>query len=71
MVIIKYGLTEYPVTVSMGELHVIRVQNLLVDNNPTETILSGTFEFEGVMNGDPVSITHGRFDVGVTYHYSK
>jgi hypothetical protein len=59
----------YPIDVSSGELHFRRVQNLLVDNNPEETILSGTFEFEGLMNGNPVSVTHGRFDVGVSSNY--
>jgi hypothetical protein len=62
--------TLYPVTINTGELHFIRVQNLLVDNNPEETILSGTFEFEGIMNGKPVSVSLGRFDVGVNYYFN-
>ena len=61
--------TMYPVTINNGELHFTRVQNLLVDNSPKETILSGTFEFQGLMNGNPVSVTQGRFDVGVSYYY--
>jgi hypothetical protein len=57
--------TIFPVIVDRGELHFIRVQNLLIDNNPDETILSGTFEFQGVMNGNPLNVTRGRFDVGL------
>jgi hypothetical protein len=61
------GSDDSQVVVSSGELHIKRVQNLLVDNHPAETILSGIFEFEGQMNGVPVSVTHGRFDVGVNF----
>jgi hypothetical protein len=62
--------TIYPVAIQSGEMHFKRVQNLLVDNNPEETILSGTFEFQGIMDGVPVSVTLGRFDVGVVYYYN-
>jgi hypothetical protein len=58
----------YPVTITSGELHFKRVQNLVVDMDPMETIFSGTFEFEGIMDGMPVSVTLGRFDVGVGYY---
>lgn len=66
-VIILSDTTAYPVTVHSGELQFTRVQSLMVNNVPEETIFSGTFEFEGLMNGSPVSVTHGRFDVGVSY----
>jgi hypothetical protein len=68
-VLIMSDTTIFPVTISSGELRFTRVQNLLVDNNPEETILSGTFEFQGLMNGDPVSVSNGRFDVGVSSYY--
>jgi hypothetical protein len=68
-VLVMSDSTMYPVIINSGELHFIRVQNLIVDNNPLETILSGTFEFQGMMNGNPVSVTLGRFDVGVNYYY--
>ncbi len=64
-VYVQFESANYPVSVNNGELHFTRVQNLIVDETPEETILSGTFEFEGMMNGNPVSVTHGRFDVGV------
>jgi hypothetical protein len=69
-VLISSETAIFPVTVNSGELHFIRVQNLLVDNNPEETILSGTFEFQGVMDGKPVSVTLGRFDVGVAVGFT-
>jgi hypothetical protein len=60
---------DYPVVIQSGNLYFKRVQNLLVDNNPQEIILSGTFEFQGTMDGNPVSATLGRFDVGVPNYY--
>jgi hypothetical protein len=62
---ISSGSTGTLIFVNTGELHFIRVQNLMVDNHPEETILSGTFEFEGLMNEIPVSVAHGRFDLGI------
>jgi hypothetical protein len=56
-----------PVMITHGELYFKRVQNLVVNLEPMETIFSGTFEFEGTLNGKPVSVTLGRFDVGVGY----
>jgi hypothetical protein len=58
----------YPVATNKGEIHFTRVQNLFVDGNSKETILSGTFEFNGIMNGQAVTVTLGRFDVGVNYY---
>jgi len=65
-VFIETDYTRYPVDVSSGELHFIRVQNLIVDNYPEETILSGTFGFSGMMNGNEIYVSQGRFDVGVS-----
>jgi hypothetical protein len=48
-----------------GKFHIIRAQYLLVDQNPEEVILSGVFEFQAIIQGTPVTISNGRFDVGV------
>jgi hypothetical protein len=64
-VLIGYGQATYPVVVNEGVLYIRRVQNLVVDNAHEETILSGTFSFEGIMAGQPVNVTLGRFDVGI------
>jgi hypothetical protein len=68
-ILITSGSSTYPVTVTSGDIHFTRVQNLYVDNNRKETIISGTFEFQGVMDGNPVSVTLGRFDLGVGQYY--
>jgi hypothetical protein len=49
-----------------GELIFKRVQNLHVDTQPVEAILSGYFEFKALINGKPVTISEGRFDVGIS-----
>ncbi|MBK6345617.1 MAG: hypothetical protein IPF68_06710 [Bacteroidales bacterium] len=42
-----------------------RAQHLFVDKVQVEVILSGYFEFRALINGQPVTITDGRFDVGI------
>ena len=37
----------------------------IADNEPIEVILSGVFEFQALINNEPVSMSLGRFDVGV------
>lgn len=48
-----------------GKLHFKRVQNLFVDDEQKEVILSGTFDFKAQINNEPVTFSDGRFDVGV------
>lgn len=48
-----------------GRMEFRRAQHLLVDGEPIEAILSGTFDFQALIDGEPVSISNGRFDVGV------
>lgn len=57
--------TTYQTKIISGSFQFKRAQNLLVDENPEEVILSGTFEFQTILNQVPVSFTDGRFDVGV------
>lgn len=53
-----------------GTFEIKRAQRLLVDGEPEEVILSGVFEFQALVNGEPVSISEGRFDVGAgTYNF--
>ena len=42
-----------------------RVQRLVVDGEQVELILSGYFFFQAIINAEPISISHGRFDVGL------
>lgn len=67
----------YKVTISMdtiasnlnilsGSLTFKRAQNLLVDKQQVEVILSGYFDFKTTINGTPFTISDGRFDVGIS-----
>ena len=48
-----------------GSFQFVRAQHLLVDEVPQEVILSGVFEFQAIVNEIPVTVSTGRFDVGV------
>jgi hypothetical protein len=56
---------KYQEEIIGGTLHFKRVQNLLVDKKQVEVILSGTFEYQALMNDVPFSVSEGRFDVAV------
>ena len=56
---------KYVVKILNGNLEFKRAQNLIVDKRPTEVILSGTFEFQALFGTEPISISLGRFDVGI------
>lgn len=64
-VIIKIDTTEFEAPILNGNITFKRVQNLIVDKQNTEAIVSGTFEFQFFYRDEPVSLTNGRFDVGV------
>ena len=53
--------------VSEGKLYFKRVQKLYVDKELTESIVSGTFNFKTILNGEPIAISNGRFDFGIGY----
>lgn len=57
---------NYPASILSGELNFKRAQNLLVDKNQIEVILSGYFEFKAIINGKPITVSDGRFDVGIS-----
>jgi hypothetical protein len=48
-----------------GTFQILRAQHLLVDEISQEVILSGVFEFQAIVNEMPVTVSNGRFDVGV------
>jgi hypothetical protein len=50
-----------------GELYFKRVQHLYVDKQSAETIMSGYFQLQMLIDGTPSTISHGRFDVGISY----
>jgi hypothetical protein len=65
-VMISIDSNIYPAVISSGELQFKRAQNLHVDMNQVEVILSGYFELRASINNEFISISNGRFDVGVS-----
>lgn len=51
--------------VTEGELNIKRAQKLLVDKEEKKVVLSGIFSIKATIDGEPVSINNGRFDVSV------
>lgn len=58
--------SQSQVEVIEGELKFQRAQHLIVDGTPFQVILSGTFELKLKIDNIPVTISDGRFDVGIT-----
>lgn len=54
-----------PVNILSGTLYFKRVQNLSVDKQHIEAILSGYFDFQALVNDKPVTVSEGRFDLGI------
>lgn len=50
-----------------GELIFKKVQLLYVDEELTRTIVSGYFHLKTFLNAEPISISNGRFDLGIGY----
>jgi hypothetical protein len=48
-----------------GQLYFKRAQKLFVDTRLIEVILSGYFEFQAIIDNVPITVSDGRFDVGV------
>jgi hypothetical protein len=65
-VIVTMDTTKYTATILSGEFTFKRAQNLFVDKKEIEVILSGYFDFRTLINGLPVTISNGRFDVGIS-----
>jgi hypothetical protein len=57
--------TKYPTEILSGTMFFKRAQKLQVDKQAVETILSGYFEFRALIGGKPVTVSEGRFDVGI------
>jgi hypothetical protein len=58
--------TALEMQIISGQFYFKRAQYLMVDKKPSEVILSGTFEFQALINGELVSISDGRFDTGIS-----
>jgi hypothetical protein len=62
---ISFDTMKYQASILSGELMFKRVQNLQVDKQQVEVILSGYFGFKAIIDDKPVTVSAGRFDVGV------
>lgn len=65
-VLVSIDTMKYNATILSGELKFKRAQNLLVDKKQIEVILSGYFEFKALINDKPITVSDGRFDVGIS-----
>jgi len=50
-----------------GRFEIRKAQKLFVDNSQLEVIIAGIFEFQLLINNEPIAISSGRFDFGVGY----
>jgi hypothetical protein len=55
----------FPAEIIEGNLQFVRTQYLIVDKKPTEVILSGVFDLKFTVDEIPITISEGRFDVGI------
>jgi hypothetical protein len=67
MAVLKRGNEETKLNLIEGDIHFSKVQLLYVDEELTRTILSGYFQMKTFLKGEPISISHGRFDFGIGY----
>lgn len=74
-IIVSIDMVNYTAEILSGAFNFKRAQNLLVDTQQIEVILSGYFEFTALIGGNPVTVSNGRFDVGIGtdnfYNYKK
>lgn len=64
-VIIEEDGVEQEAEILNGTFHFKRTQNLYVDKELYGVVLSGTFEFQAIVDGEPITVSKGRFDVSV------
>jgi hypothetical protein len=72
VVILSSSQSRDSLEILSGHFQIIRAQHLFVDDDAEEVILSGVFEFQALNNGVPVTLSGGRFDLGVSeYNFFK
>ena len=64
-VIIEEDGVDHEVQILNGTFHFKRTQNLFVDKELFGVVLSGTFQFQAIIDGEPITVSDGRFDVSV------
>lgn len=66
-VTLKIGNATTVLNLIEGELIIKRVQRLYVDEKLSRSIMSGYFNLKTFLNNEPISISHGRYDLGIGY----
>lgn len=66
-VVLKMGGVSTNLQIIEGEIEIKRVQRLYIDQESMRTIMSGYFRLKTFWNGEPISISNGRFDLGIGY----
>lgn len=66
-VTLKIGDVTTVLNLIEGELIIKRVQRLYVDEELSRTIMSGYFNLKTFLNNEPISISQGRYDLGIGY----
>jgi len=61
----KIDTTEYTANILSKELYFKRICNLFINAEQVEVNISGYFDFKALINNEPVTISDGRFDVGI------
>jgi hypothetical protein len=64
-VYIKLDANEFEAQILNGKLEIKKAQILKIDTKQIEVILSGYFDFQTLIDEEPISISLGRFDVGI------
>lgn len=59
--------TQYNFAIIEGDITFKKAQRLYVDEEETKCILSGSFQFKTFMGNEPISVSRGRFDLGIGY----
>ncbi|MCW3804412.1 hypothetical protein [Plebeiibacterium marinum] len=58
---------EKSLEIISGEFEIKNAQKMLVDDEEKGVILSGVFQFQAKVDGEPASFSYGRFDVVIGY----
>jgi hypothetical protein len=66
-VTLKVGNETTELDLIEGEFVIKRVQRLYVDEELSRTIMSGYFNLKTFLNNEPISISQGRYDLGIGY----
>lgn len=65
---LKIGNQTFTPPLLSGNFNIKKAQNIFLDNKQTEVVISGVFKFQILYDNEPITISYGRFDTGVSYN---